>query len=84
MPLGSKFGPLNFFKKLWLRQSLDIMVSYHHVQYDKKIMIQSSENLVTDKQTKNTLIHILCQSLTHQAKDLRIYECKKIARHHLF
>ena len=27
------------------------MVSYHHVQYQKKLMIQSSENLVTDGQT---------------------------------
>ena len=25
-----------FFSKVWLRQSLDIMVSYHHVQYQKK------------------------------------------------
>ena len=25
-----------FFSKIWLRQSLDIMVSYHHVQYKKK------------------------------------------------
>ena len=27
------------------------MVSYHHVQYQKKLMIQSWENLVTDRQT---------------------------------
>ena len=45
---GFNLGPLgpnscqNFFlKKIWLRQSLDIMVSYHHVQYQKKLMIQS-------------------------------------------
>ena len=25
-----------FSSKIWLRQSLDIMVSYHHVQYQKK------------------------------------------------
>ena len=25
-----------FFSKIWLHQSLDIMVSYHHVQYQKK------------------------------------------------
>ena len=30
-----------FFSKTWLRQSLDVMVSYHHVQYKKKLMIQS-------------------------------------------
>ena len=39
------------FSKIWLRQSLDIMVSYHHVQYQKKLMIQSWENLLTDGQT---------------------------------
>ena len=41
----------SFFKKIWLRQSLDIMVSYHHVQYQKKLMIEPWENLVTDRQT---------------------------------
>ena len=30
-----------FFSKIWLRQSLDIMVSYHDLQYQKKLMIQS-------------------------------------------
>ena len=40
-----------FFSKIWLCQSLDIMVSSHHVQYQKKLMIQSLENLVTDGQT---------------------------------
>ena len=39
-----------FFPKIWLFQSLDIMVSYHHVQRHKKLMIQSWENLVTDGQ----------------------------------
>ena len=37
------------FSKIWLRQSLDIVVNYHHVQYQKKLMIQSRENLVTDR-----------------------------------
>ena len=37
------------FSKVWLRQSLDIMVSYHDVQYQKKLMIQSCENLVTER-----------------------------------
>ena len=46
----SSFGS-DFFSKIWLRQSLDIMVSYHHVQYQEKLMIQSWENLVTDRQT---------------------------------
>ena len=26
----------NFFSKIWLRQSLDIIVSCHHAQYQKK------------------------------------------------
>ena len=30
-----------FFSKIWLRQSLDTMVSYHDLQYQKKLMIQS-------------------------------------------
>ena len=25
-----------FFSKIWLRQSLDVVVSYHHVQYQTK------------------------------------------------
>ena len=40
-----------FFSKLSLCQSLDIIVSYHHVQYQKKLMIQSWENLAMDVQT---------------------------------
>ena len=32
-PLGLISGRQNFFSKIWLRQSLDIMVGYHHVQY---------------------------------------------------
>ena len=38
-PIGPKFGQPNFFfffSKIWLRKSLDIMVSYHHVEYQKK------------------------------------------------
>ena len=40
-----------FLSNIWLCQSLDIIVSYHHVQYLKKIMIQSWENLVMDRWT---------------------------------
>ena len=37
-PFGPNLGPnfiylFIFFSKIWLRQSLDIIVSYHHVQY---------------------------------------------------
>ena len=39
-----------FFSKILFRQSLDIMVSYHQVQYLKKLMIQFSEGR-TDRQT---------------------------------
>ena len=46
-----KFGPPIFFSKIWVRQSLDIMVSYHHVQYQKKLKIQSWEILAIDWQT---------------------------------
>ena len=51
--LGPNSGCHFFFSssKIWLRQSLDDMVSYHHEQYRKKLMIQSSENLVTGGQT---------------------------------
>ena len=48
---GPNSGRQIFFSKIWLRQSLDIMVSYHYVQYQKKLMIQSQENLVTGRQT---------------------------------
>ena len=34
--LGSNSGSQFCFSKIWLRQSLDIMVSYHNVKYRKK------------------------------------------------
>ena len=40
-----------FFSKIWYRQSLDIMVSYHHVQYQKKLTIQSWGHLGMDGRT---------------------------------
>ena len=40
-----------FFFLIWLRQPLDIIVSYHHVQYQKNLMIQSLGNLVMDRHT---------------------------------
>ena len=42
---------LFFFQKIWLSQSIDFMGNYHYVQYQKKLMIQSWENLVKDGQT---------------------------------
>ena len=47
--VGPKFGPRNiFFKNLASSVTTYYKVIYHHVQYQKKIMIQSWENLVTD------------------------------------
>ena len=40
-PLGPNMGHQNFFSKIWLHHSLDIMVSYYHVKYQKKLKIQS-------------------------------------------
>ena len=37
-----------FFQKSRLRQTLDIIVTYHHVQYQKKL---DWENLATERQT---------------------------------
>ena len=39
--LGPNSGYQLFFSKIRLCQSLDITVSYHHVKYQKKLMIQS-------------------------------------------
>ena len=50
VPLDLNSGA-NFFSRIWLRQSLDIMISYHHVQYQKRRTIQSREHLVTDGRT---------------------------------
>ena len=44
---GAKF----FSPKIWLRQLVDVVISYHHVKYQKKLMIQSWENLVTEGRT---------------------------------
>ena len=52
---GPSFGPNSgrcfFSSKVCLRQPLDIMVSYHHVQYQKNLLIQSWENLKADRRT---------------------------------
>ena len=40
-----------FFSTISFRQSLDTMVSYHHVQYQETIIIQFWENLVKDRRT---------------------------------
>ena len=43
---------LYFFSRIWLCQPLYIMVSYHHVQYQKKLMTQSWDNFVTERRTE--------------------------------
>ena len=47
-----------FFSKIWLRQSLDVMVSYHHGQYQKK--------------TKDSILRKLCEEQTDGEKDRQI------------
>ena len=46
-PLGLNMG-CQFFKKICLCQSLDITISYHYVQYQKKLMIQRQTDGQTD------------------------------------
>ena len=48
--LGPNSDQQFFLKKIWLHQSLDIIVIYRHVQHQKKLIFQSYENLVTDGQ----------------------------------
>ena len=38
--LGPNLG-CYFFFKIWLHHLLDVIVSNHHVQYQKKLLIQS-------------------------------------------
>ena len=49
------FGSELFSQKIWLHQSLDFMVNYYHVKYQKKLMIQSWENLVTEGWTNRRM-----------------------------
>ena len=70
--LWPKFRFFIFFSKLWLRQLLDIMVSYHHVQYQENLMIQSSENLVTDGQTGESDFIGRCRTNFEQPKKKQI------------
>ena len=35
-------------QKIWLRPSLDILVSYHTIQYQKKLMVQFWKHVVED------------------------------------
>ena len=68
-PFGPNLGHQIFFSKIRLNQSVDIMVSYHHVQYQKKLMIQSWENVVTDRQTKWEWFHRTLFNVKKVTKD---------------
>ena len=43
---------LKVFPKIWLCQFVDIIISYHHVQYQKNLMIKYWENVGTDRRTR--------------------------------
>ena len=45
-------GRQMIFSKIWLHQSLDIMVSYHHIQYQKKTNDPILKKLVTNVRTE--------------------------------
>ena len=48
----------NFFSKIWLCQSPDVMVTYHHGQYQKK--------------TKDSILRKLCEERTDGETDRQI------------
>ena len=63
-PFGLNSGRQKFFcffcfLKICLRQSLDIIVSYDHVQYQKKLTIQFWENLVMDGRTDGQTVTVI-------------------------
>ena len=73
--LAQIWAAKNFFSKIWLLQSLDVMVSYHHVKYQKKLMTQSWGNLVTDGQMdKNDFIG-RCRSNVEGPKGEYLQKC---------
>ena len=69
----SQIRAANFFFKN-LATSLDNMACYHHVQYQKKIMIQSWENLVTDGRTEGSAALWIWKK-DQQQKNAVEYEC---------
>ena len=42
--LGANLGPQNFFREFYLYYMLDIVASYHRMQYQGKLMNQTWEN----------------------------------------
>ena len=58
-PIWPKFRPKNFLRKLYLYYKLDIVPSYHPMQFKEKLISQNEENV------KNL---ILGPILTHLAQ----------------
>ena len=78
----SHFGPEFFSQKIWLHQSLDFMVNYHHVQYKKKLMIQSWENLVTEGRTNRRMSMI--RRCTTNVEGNFLYNCIRLLKKTIF
>ena len=51
------------------------MVSYHHAQYQKKLMIQTWGNLVTDGQTDENDFIGRCPTNVERPKDIKYAKC---------
>ena len=69
-PFGTNSGGQNVFSKIWLRQLLDVMVNYHHVQHKKKIMINLERR--TDRETdKSDFIRRCPSNVGRQKTNIR-------------
>ena len=69
----------NCFSKIWLRQTLDIMVSYHHIQYQKKnndpILRKHTDGQTDDRPTDDGSDFIGCcpTNAEHQNHKIKNY-----------
>ena len=43
-PFGQNLGPKKFFCEFYLHQKLEIVASYHYMQFQGKLMNQTREN----------------------------------------
>ena len=79
-PYGTKSGLQIFFLKIWLRQSLEILVNYHHVQYRKnndpilRKLTAGRRNWQTDGQTDESDFTGRCPNNFERPKKLLLYE----------
>ena len=76
-PLDPNSGRQYFFKRTWLCQPRDIMVNYHHVQYQEKLMIRRA-NGQTDGQTDERDFVGRCPTNVKRPKIKQKYLEKKI------